>query len=93
MLRIGPPWWGLCAHSSNAAVGIARQLAAGHTTVSITAAQHEAAGRIDQPREVPIQTILAGGQYHHGFDDVPEVADLHIRAVLHGAKERGDATM
>ena len=70
-------------HSSNAAVGITCQLASGHTTVSVTAAQHKTAGRIDQLRKVTVQTVLAGGQHHHGFDDVAEIADLHIQAVLH----------
>ena len=57
----------------------------------IATAQHKTTGRIDQLREVTVQTILAGGQRHHGFDDVSEVADLHIRTVLYGAEERGDA--
>ena len=78
-------------HATDATVGIARQLPASHTTVSIAAAQHETTGRINQLREVTIQTVLAGGQHHHGFDDMPEVADLHIRAVLHGAEEGGDS--
>ena len=80
------------AHTTDTAVGIARQLSASHTTVGVAAAQHETAGRIDELREVTVQTVFAGGQYHHGFDDVPEVADLHIRAVLHGTEEGGDTT-
>ena len=80
------------AHTTDTAVGIARQLPPRHTTVSVTAAQHETAGRIDQLREVTVQTVLASGEHHHGFDDVPEVADLHIRAMLHGTEEGGDTT-
>ena len=79
-------------HTTDTAVGIARQFPTSHTTVGVAAAQHESTGRIDQLREVTIQTVLAGGQHHHGFDDVPEVADLHIRAVLHGAEEGSDAS-
>ena len=79
-------------HATDATVGIARQLPASHTTIGVAAAQHETTGRIDELREVTVQTVFAGGQYHHGFDDVPEVADLHIRAVLHGAEEGSDAS-
>ena len=54
---------GTSTHSTDTAVGIARQLTAGDTT---------------------------GSQHHHGFDDVAEVAGLHIRAVLHRTEEGGD---
>ena len=80
------------AHATDTAVGVARQLPTRHTAVGVTATQHETTGRIDQLRKVTVQSVLAGGKHHHGFDDVPEVADLHIRAVLHGAEEGGDAS-
>ena len=90
MLRSDPPWWGPCR--TDAAVSITRQLPTGHTAVGITAAQHKAAGGIDELLEVTVQSVLTGGKDHHGFDDVTEIADLHIRAVLHGAEESGDPT-
>lgn len=79
------------ADPADAAVGVARQLPAGHTTVGIRAADDKAASRVDQLLEVSVQTVLTGGQYHHGFDDMAEIADLHIRAVLYRAEEGGDA--
>ena len=78
------------AHSTDAPVGIARQLTAGDTTVGVAAAQHEPAGGVHQFLEVPVQTVFTGSQHHHGFDDVAEVADLHVRAMLHRTEEGGD---
>ena len=81
---------GTATHSTDAAVGITRQLAAGDTTVGVAAAQHEPASGVHQFLEVSVQTVLTGSQHHHGFDDVAEIADLHVRAMLHRTEEGGD---
>ena len=76
---------------ADAAVGIARQLPAGHATVGKRATDDKTASRVDQLLEVTVQSILTGSQYHHGFDNMAEIADLHIRAVLYRAEKGGDA--
>ena len=76
---------------ADAAVGVTRQFSAGHATVGVRASDNKSAGRVDQLLEVPVQTVLTSGQYHHGFDDMAEIADLHIGAVLYRAEEGGNA--
>ena len=76
---------------ADATVGVTRQFSAGHATVGVRASDNKSAGRVDQLLEVPIQTVLTSGQYHHGFDDMAEIADLHIGAVLYRAEEGGNA--
>ena len=78
------------ADPSDAAVGITGQLPAGHAAVGKRAAYHKTAGRVDQLFKITFDPVLAGRQHHHGFYDVPEIAHLHIRAVLHGTQEGGD---
>ena len=78
------------ANPADAAVGITGQLPAGHTAVGKRTSHHKPSGRIDELFKVTFDPVLASRQYHHGFNDMPEIAHLHIRAVLNGTQESGD---
>jgi hypothetical protein len=72
------------------AIGVAGELPAGHTAIGETARRSQTGLSIDQLFEVGIQTVLACGDNHEGFDDMPKIAWLHMGAVLDGTQECGD---
>ena len=81
---------GTATDMSDTTIGITGKLASGDTAVGKRTADDETTGGIDQLLKVGVQAVLACSQHHHGFDDVTEITDLHIRAVLNGAEESHD---
>ena len=79
------------ADVSDAAVGIAGELAPGHTTVSKGTAKNESAGRIHELCEVGVQPVLCRRSHHQFFNDRSEVLDLNITDMLYRAAEGRDS--
>ena len=76
---------------SDTTVGITGELAPSDTAVGIRTTDDESTGWVDQLLKVGVQTVLTCGQHHDALNDVTEIADLHIGAVLYRAEKGGDA--
>ena len=79
------------ADVSYAAVGIAGELAPGHTTVSKGTAKNESAGRIHELCEVGVQPVFGRCSYHQLFNNRSEILNIHITDMLYGAEEGRDS--